>query len=225
MELVVVGAGRLGSHLVRLARNGRHSVTVVEQDPERCRAVAEAHDVMAIRGDGTSRDALEKAKAGGADAVVVTCRSPGVALGAGLLARKMGAKRVLAVAHREEHRELLEEAGVVAVESPEELAAEKLLWWLGEPRVRDILRLAEGRVEMFEARVEEGAAAADRTVADLQERTGARVACIGRGRELLLPYAGTDVKSGDRVTLFCEAGQVEKVLKHLRGRKAVPRGQ
>lgn len=223
MHLVIVGAGRLGTHLVGLVRKARHTVVVIEQDPEKCQAAAEAYDVMAIRGDASTREALEKAKAGQADAVVVTCRSPGVALAVSVLVRKMGAKRVLAFAQREEHREVLEEAGVLALESPEALAAERLFWWLQEPRVRDILRLAEGRVEVFEAKVDEGTAPADRTVADLQEKTGARVACIRRGAEWLLPLPGTDLKGGDRLTLFAEAEKVEKVLKHLQARKGNPR--
>jgi trk system potassium uptake protein TrkA len=224
MDVVIVGAGRLGSRLVGLARKARHNVVVIEQDPERCRAVAEAHDVMAIPGDGATRAALEKARAGDADAVVVTCRGHGVALAVAALGRRMKLRRILAVAHGEEHREVLEEAGVVAVESPEDLAAEKLFWWLGESPVRDLFRLAGGRLKVFEVPVGEGSAAADKTVADLQEKTGARVACVRRGGDWLLPLPGTDLKAGDRLTLFAETGDTERALRHLEGRKGAGRG-
>ncbi|MEM3087052.1 MAG: TrkA family potassium uptake protein [Halobacteria archaeon] len=225
MDVVIVGAGRLGSRLVGLARKAKHNVVVIEQDPERCRAVAEAHDAMAIPGDGATRAALEKARAGDAGAVVVTCRGHGVALAVAALARRMKIRRVLAVAHGEEHREVLEEAGVVAVESPEDLAAEKLFWWLGDSPVRDLFRLAGGRLKVFEVPVGEGSAAADKTVANLQEKTGGRAACVRRGDDWLLPLPGTDLKAGDRVTIFAEAGDTERVLKHLEARKVSDRGQ
>ncbi|MEM3165359.1 MAG: TrkA family potassium uptake protein [Halobacteria archaeon] len=225
MDVVIVGAGRLGSRLVGLARKAKHNVVVIEQDPERCRAVAEAHDAMAIPGDGATRAALEKARAGDAGAVVVTCRGHGVALAVAALARRMKIRRVLAVAHGEEHREVLEEAGVVAVESPEDLAAEKLFWWLGDSPVRDLFRLAGGRLKVFEVPVGEGSAAADKTVANLQEKTGGRAACVRRRDDWLLPLPGTDLKAGDRVTIFAEAGDTERVLKHLEARKVSDRGQ
>lgn len=223
MHVVIVGAGRLGMDLIGLARKARHDVVVIEQDPERCRAAAEAYDVMAIAGDGATRAALEKARAGDADAVVVTCRGHGVALAVAALARRMKVRRVLAVAHGEEHREVLEEAGVTALDSPEAMAAERLLWWVEDPRVRDLFRLAGGQLRVFEAAVQEGTAAVDRTVADLQERTGGRVACIHRGGDWLVPLPGTDLKAGDRLTLFTAVDDVEKVLKHLHTRKGNPR--
>ncbi len=225
MHWVIVGAGRLGTRLVGLARKARHDVTVIEQDPERCRAVAEAHDVMAIQGDGATRAALEKARAPDAGAVVVTCRGHGVALAVAALARRMNIRRVLAVAHGEEHQEVLEEAGVVAVESPEDLAAEKLFWWLEESPVRDLFRLAGGQLKVFEVPLDEGTAPADRTVADFQETTGARVACVRRGGDWLLPLPGTDLKAGDRLTLFTAVDDMVKVLKHLQAKKNTGRGQ
>lgn len=223
MHVVIVGAGRLGMHLVGLARKARHEVVVIEQDPERCRAVAEAYDVMAIAGDGVTRAALEKARAADAEAVVVTCRGHGVALAVAALARRMKIRRVMAVAHGEEHREVLEEAGVVAVESPETLAAEKLFWWLDESPVRDLFRLAGGQLKVFEVPVQEGTAPVDRTVAEFQEKTEARVACIRRGADWLLPLPGTDLKAGDLLTLFTAVDDVQKVLKHLQARTGNPK--
>lgn len=220
MYLVVVGAGPLGDQVVSLATKARYNVAVIEQDSERSRRVAQAHGAIAICGDATKRSVLEQAKVGEASAIVVTPRNPGVALVIAASARETGVRRILAVTQSEEHREVLGKAGVLTLESPYELAAQRLFWWVERPEVRDILRLANGQLEVFELHVEVGSEAVDAPVSAVQDKTKARVACLRRDNRYLLPSPSTLLEAEDRATLFAPAEEVEKIVHYFRGRES-----
>lgn len=71
MKIVIVGGGKLGSHLARLLQSKGHTLTLVEENPERCELLAEfMGDVRIVCGDGDEPDVLDQADARAADAII-----------------------------------------------------------------------------------------------------------------------------------------------------------
>jgi len=67
--IVVVGGGRVGRHTAEELVEQRSSVTVVEQDPEKCATLANQQVGRVIEGDGTDGNVLRQADLEAADVV------------------------------------------------------------------------------------------------------------------------------------------------------------
>jgi trk system potassium uptake protein TrkA len=73
MLVVIVGAGKVGSHLAKLLAKRGCGVALIEQDEQRCQLLAEemkALGVTLIHGDGDEPGVLDSANVRSADAIV-----------------------------------------------------------------------------------------------------------------------------------------------------------
>lgn len=70
MRIIVVGGGKVGKSLSSTLLDSGHDVCIIEQDAEKCIAIADALDIVVINGDGTSIETLSAAGAEKCDALV-----------------------------------------------------------------------------------------------------------------------------------------------------------
>lgn len=73
MFVVIVGGGKVGSHLAKMLVERGSQVTVIEEDEDRCNLIAEEMERLGVRlinGDGDEPYVLDDADMRGADAVV-----------------------------------------------------------------------------------------------------------------------------------------------------------
>ncbi len=69
MRIVIVGAGLVGSTLAdRLSRDG-HDVSIIDQDPDKVRALSDSLDVQVVQANGATAAALRQAGIEKADLV------------------------------------------------------------------------------------------------------------------------------------------------------------
>jgi trk system potassium uptake protein len=73
MFAVIVGAGKVGSHLAKLLAEQGSKITLIEEDEKRFKLLApemEAAGVTLVHGDGDEPSVLEKADVRSADAII-----------------------------------------------------------------------------------------------------------------------------------------------------------
>ena len=85
MRAVIVGGGKVGSHLARTLSADNHEVTLVEINPERCTALeGTLGDVKLVCGDGDEPYVLDDANASRRHAIVFAAEgsfgSPGIVI-------------------------------------------------------------------------------------------------------------------------------------------------
>ena len=51
MNVIIVGAGRVGLQISRMLSSDNHNVTVVESNPENCKRAADLLDALVIEGE------------------------------------------------------------------------------------------------------------------------------------------------------------------------------
>ena len=95
MNIVVVGAGEVGQHLAGVLSREEHAVTVIDPDPSKSRKLMESLDVQALVGDGTRAEVLTQAGAIKADLVVAVSDDDRVNMLASVVAKHLGARRVI----------------------------------------------------------------------------------------------------------------------------------
>ncbi|NQV23456.1 MAG: TrkA family potassium uptake protein [Rhodopirellula sp.] len=143
-RIAVIGLGRFG---MALARNlGRLGVQVIAVD-RNMQLVNEVKDDvdLAVRLDSTDRDALDAQDIDKVDVCVV---SIGENFEASLLTtvilRKLGVPRIVCRAQSLFHAEIFRQIGADEVIQPEISAGEQMARRLANPRLTDVIDLAEG---------------------------------------------------------------------------------
>jgi len=199
VRVIVIGAGKIGRHLVRELAEAGHAVTVAESDGEVARRLAESVDALVLEGDGTSMSILKDAEVSRADWLLAVTGQDEVNLTACELAETMGAKRVLARLNDPRNRATFDALGIPVV-AVTDLISQLISREIDFFHLERIALLARGRISLIETEV--GPAAPARAVAELGlPPHTVLVAAIreGAGEEVVVPRGDTVIKPGDRV--------------------------
>ena len=89
MKVIVVGGGKVGYYLVKTLIEHGHSPLVIEMNKDTCSYIANALDIPAICGDGTSLEVLESAEVDRCEAFISVTGQDETPLMACQLAKKL----------------------------------------------------------------------------------------------------------------------------------------
>ena len=214
-DLVVFGAGRMGSTIARvlLARDVR--VRLVDADHERAMEAAEAlPGARVFCAHAFDPDFLERERIGRASAAVYCLNDDAKNLYAAVLSRAHGVRLTIALAHDPGAVAVYERGGVDVAINPRQVIAEELVRFAHDPRIRQIAMLDDDRFEILDLTVRPDSELANRRFDDLPQ-TGSVIGAIVRDGRVIFPHGDDQLLPGDRVIIFVEsrrAALVEKVL-------------
>ena len=214
-DLVVFGAGRMGSTIARVLLGRDVRVRLVDADHERATEAAEAlPDARVFCAHAFDPDFLERERIGRASAAVFCLNDDAKNLYAAVLSRVHGVRLTIALAHDPGAVAIYEQGGVDVAINPRQVIAEELVRFAHDPRIRQIAMLDEDRFEILDLTVREDSELANRHFDDLPQ-TGSVIGAIVRDGRVLFPHGTDQLLPGDRVIIFVEsrrAALVEKVL-------------
>ena len=75
MNIIICGAGRVGSTIAKMLIEQNHSITMIDQSSDDIQKINETLDVKAIVGKATSPAILEKANTKDADMIIAVTRN------------------------------------------------------------------------------------------------------------------------------------------------------
>ena len=134
MRIIIQGAGAVGSHLAKMLRGENNEVVVIDDDLRRLEKLAAETDVRAVKGNPSSTKVLADAGVNGADLYIAVYPSSMQEMNivGALLARRMGAAKVIARVNDEEYlseenQRLFRELGIELLFYPERIAAEEIV--------------------------------------------------------------------------------------------------
>jgi trk/ktr system potassium uptake protein len=214
-DLVVFGAGRMGSTIARVLLGRDVRVRLIDTDPDRAMEAAEAlPDARVFCAHAFDPEFLERERIGRASAAVFCLNDDAKNLYAAVLARVHGVRLTIALAHDPGAVSVYESGGVDVAINPRQVIAEELVRFAHDPRIRQIAMLDEDRFEILDLTVREDSELANRRFDDLPQ-TGSVIGAIVRDGRVIFPHGDDQLLSGDRVIIFVEsrrAALVEKVL-------------
>jgi K+ transport systems, NAD-binding component len=216
MYIIIVGAGDIGSPLIDTATRSGDEVVVIERNETRADEIAGEYDCLVLHADATSKETLEDADAGRADAIISTTEQDATNVMVCLLAEEFDVPTVTSVVHNPEHRGLFEKIGVNTIENPQELLAGHLYRAVARPAIVDYMRIGE-TAEVFEITVTDTAPVADKTLTQIGEEglLADDVLIVAVEREgidkPLTPRGNTRIEVGDTLTVYSATGADPKL--------------
>jgi len=217
MYLIVVGAGDIGTPLVKLATESGNEVVVIERDEERAQRASRAYDCLVINDDATSKETLEDAGATGrADALISTTDQDATNVMVCLLAQELAVPNIVSVVHNPEHMNVFRQIGVNTMQNPQRLIAEYLYRAVSRPSIVDFMHIGE-EAEVFEIAVSADAPIAGMTLRDADEGglvdEDTLIIAIERNGEgpPITPRGTTQIEAGDVLTVYSGRGVTAEV--------------
>lgn len=216
MYIIIIGAGRIGSHLARILIEENHDVVVVDKNGDVCRDIASELECTTIRGDGSKPKVLEEAGIKEADVVVALTGSDETNLVISLMAKQLGAKHVaarLAALHYEE--DVLKKLGLDLVIYPEAAAAGYIAEVITKPEVLDLAFIGRGPAEIVEVNVKKNSEIIGKKVKDIEHPQGTAIIAIYKDNEIILPDPETRINEKDKVLILAKKEKIKQVKKIL----------
>jgi trk system potassium uptake protein TrkA len=228
MNIVICGAGEIGSHAAEVLNSRECSITVVDLDPDRLRRLEEDMDIATCMGNAAQAEVLVRAGADRADLVLAATDEDEVNLLAAAIAKRLGAERTIARVHGAAyfHQRGLDYGPALSIDRlicPEFATAQALARELRNPGAVAIERFARGSIEMQEFTADEGPAVG-RPLMEAGLPAGVRLTMVqpGGSGEAFVPGGRTVVQPGDSVILVGNARVFERARSMFR-RETLPR--
>ncbi len=218
MNIIIVGAGKVGTALAETLSREGHSVTVIESDKavlERCVATL---DVQGVLGSGTSYRTQTDAGVAEADLLIAVTGRDEVSLLSCLMARKAGHPRTIARVRDPDYYDeisyIKEELGLSMAVNPDRSAAAEIMRLIQIPSAMEVDTFARGRLQLVGLRVEPGTLPDGISVAELAARVKQSflICTRERGDEVIIPDGDTVLRAGDGITVCVSLPETAELL-------------
>lgn len=217
MNIVIAGAGAVGTHLAYLLSRESHNIILVDQDADRLEEPSSRFDIMTINVSATSIVGLKAAQAGSADLVIAVTSDESRNLAICMLAHNMGAKKTVARVDNAEYLEskykrFFVEMGIDSLIYPEHLAAQEIANSLNMSWVRQSWEFHGGALELIGVKVRSDAQILDQKLKDMgAESLPFHVVGIKRKDEMLIPRGEDMLRAGDIVYFMTDKKSLPRI--------------
>lgn len=218
-NVMIMGGGRIGLYLSeKLSKRGM-KVKIIEQNMERCQELANRlSDVLILKGDGTDVDLLRREGIHEIDAFVAVTGFDEENLLMALLAKQLGAKRVVAKVSRPSYAPLVERLGVDAAISPRLITIGEIMRFIRGGRLLSLVLLLNEQAEVLEIIVQPESRMAGRALSFSGLPKGVIIGAISRGDRIIIPKGSEVIQPDDRLVVFA-LGHVVHTVEALCNRR------
>jgi trk system potassium uptake protein len=204
-RIVIAGGGNIGLRLAR-ALEKTSQVKLIERDAARARRVSELlENTIVLHGDAADEELLIEENIDSTDVFAALTNSEEANILSAMLAKRLGARKVMALINKPSYAELMESGSIDIAISPQTITIGSLLEHVRRGDVVKVHSLRRGSAEALEAIVhgtEATSRVVGRRVEELKLPEGASIGAIVRGDEVIMCHHDTVVKADDHVILF-----------------------
>jgi trk system potassium uptake protein TrkA len=200
-RVFIVGGQEVGVEVARTLETQGVAVKLFEQDARRCEAIAETlKKTVVVHGDGTDQEILWQENIEGIDAFLALTDNDESNVIAGLLARRLGAAKVVAQMNRLNYLGIVGGLGINTAVSPRLKLVDAILEFVRKGDVLSVRSFGEEAAEAIEIQAPASSKYVGRPLRDIRLPRDAIVAAIARaGGGAVVPRGGDRIQAGDRV--------------------------
>ena len=202
MQILIVGAGVVGSNLAQQLSLEGHDISVVDRDAAIVRRLGERFDVITVQGDGGSPSVLEKAGMKKAEMVIAVTESDTLNMTVCLIAHNIGVSKKIARVRNPEYTDLQEAFHIDRMINPDELVVDSILKLVEVPGTTEVADFADGRLLLRAFDVQADSPITGKYLHELRpkmEDSPFLVVGVSRKDEFLIPSGEDRFYSGDRI--------------------------
>ncbi|MEA3292029.1 MAG: Trk system potassium transporter TrkA [Pseudomonadota bacterium] len=205
-SIILAGAGNVGFQLAQTLEKSGYRVKLIERNAERARFVSEQlEETFVLHGDAADEELLLQENIENVEVFCALTNEDAANIISAVLAKRLGARRVMAIVNRAAYVDLIESDVLDIAISPRIATVGTLLAHMRRGDVVAAHSLRRGAAEVIEA-VAHGDAGTSKVVGKtpgkLKLPHGTTIGTILRGDEVLTLEEETIIEDGDHVILF-----------------------
>ena len=204
-RVMIAGGGNIGS---RLAANleGEYEVKLIDRNKKNSEALAQRlKRTLVLQGDATDEELLLQENVEDMDVFCALTNDDEDNIMACLLAKRMGARKVVALINRASYVDLVQGGEIDIALSPAQATIGPLLTHLRQGDMAVVHSLRRGAVEAMEAVVHgdsQSSRLVGRCLDEINLPEGVSIGAILRGEEVIIAHHDTVIEPEDHVILF-----------------------
>lgn len=204
-RVVIAGGGNIGVRLA-LALEQTNQVKIIERDPKRARVISEKlNKAIVLVGDAADEELLLEENIDTVDVFCALTNSEEANILSSMLARRLGAHKVMALINRASYVELVESGSIDIAISPQQVTIGSLLAHVRRGDVAKVHSLRRGAAEAIEAIAHgdpEQSQVVGRKIEDIELPKGTTIVALVRRDQVIIAHHDTVIKTDDHVILF-----------------------
>ena len=204
-RVILAGGGNIGKNLARRLERDHH-VKIIERDPVRAEQIAEElTKTIVLVGDCADANLLREEAVETADVYCVLTNDDEANILSALQAKRMGAKKVIAIINRVSYVDLMESGAIDIAVSPQQITIGSLLTHIRRGSMVRVHSLRRGAAEAIEAIAlgdRRSSKVVGRSVEELDLPHGASIGAIVRDEDVIIAHHDTVIEEHDHVLLF-----------------------
>lgn len=219
MKILIAGAGKIGTEILRHLSLESHEVIVIDNDEKVIDQLRNQFDTLAIHGNCASMQSLNEANIEHSDLLIAVAGADEINLLTCLTARKLNPDihtiaRVRSPEYLAQIFQMREEFGLSLVLNPERSAAKEIFRLLQFPGFLKRETFSNGRVEIVELQVKEDSILANVPVAKLSDTLGIKtlICAVNRDGKAFIPGGNDTICEGDYIYVTGTVAALSKFL-------------
>ena len=204
-RVFIVGGRQIGIEAaLRLDRQGVQ-VKLFERDLHRCELISGLfQNAVAVHADGTEQRILAEENVGGIDAYLALSADDEDNIISSLLARRLGARKAVALVNRLELLPMAQMLGINSIFSTRLAVVDRILQFVRKGQVLSVTTFRSEEVEAIELVATPRSKYLGRPLSKLKFPRGVLIGAIARpSGEIIVPTGEAEIRAGDRVVFFC----------------------
>jgi len=236
MNILILGAGQVGSSLAELLAHSNNDVTVVDLDQASLQRLQDRLDIRTVNGHAADPDILNLAGLEDADMLIAATHEDDTNIVACQLAHIMHKTETKIARVRSpsylNHPELFDRnqnsdaIPINVLISPETLVKDYILQLIDYPGSLQVVDFADGKVRLVAIRAYEGWLLVGKKIREIKhhlpEGVMHRIVAIYRHNEIVIPTGEVTIQVGDEVFFLAEPSHIPKIVQELRRDKLRP---
>lgn len=214
-RVFILGGKQLGIEVAsQLEARGVH-VKLFERDLKRCEKIATIlKDTVVVHSDGTDQQVLTEENIDGIDAYLALTGDDEVNIIASLLAKRLGARKAVALINRIDFLPMSQLLGINSTFSTRLVVVDRILQFVRRGHVLSVTTFREEEAEAIELLATPGSKYLGKALKDVHLPRGAIVGAIVRpSGEVIVPRGDAVIRLDDRVIFFSLENVVPKLEK------------
>ena len=221
MDIIIVGAGKVGENLTRLLALENHNVTVIDKERDIVEELVNDFDVIGYCGNGAALGTQEETGVKDCDCFIAVTGNDELNIMSCMLAARSGVKKTVARVRSTEYSGQLlfmqNKLGIDLLINPEYETAEELARLIETPSATKVETFAKGRIELVEMIVAEESPLIGLALKNLASvvKTPMLICAVKRGDEVIIPGGNFVIELGDRLHFTASRSNLSAIFKAL----------
>lgn len=213
-NVLIAGSGRITYYLEKLLAEGRIASTVIDNDKERCLALADDYKCTLVCDDPTKQEALLAAGLSRMDAFLALSDLDEENAIISLYAKTQGVPKVVTLIRKISYIDFFKRAGLESIASPKSSTVSQILRYVRSrahtqnSKIESLHKLMDGSVEALEFLVkDEVDGVTGVPLREMQTVDDMLIACIVHDEQVIIPSGLDVINPGDTVVVITKSGR------------------